>query len=326
MPTSVRWVPLPENRSARAAVGILAEAVAGGQSLEVGNPLLVHGPAGAGKTHLVEWLAGEVVARAADRIVVQLAAGDFRDGDEAASFRDDVTAADLVIVEDLQRLPEWAAAALANWLDEGVAAGQAWVFTANVGPAELIDLPMRLTSRLSSGLVVRLGALGLESRLEFLRQSTARRGLVVEDDALLRLATDAAGSVRQLKGLVVRLEALPRLPGRMLSTATVGDHFRVEAETKRASVEQLVERVSGYFHVQARQVRGPGRTRDVLLARQVAMSLARSLTGLSLERIGAFFGGRDHTTVMHACRKVDQQIATDLALAAAVRQLHADFA
>ncbi len=91
-------------------------------------------------------------------------------------------------------------------------------------------------------------------------------------------------------------------------------------------LESIAERVSRHFRVDARHLRSGRRSRSVLLPRQVGMYLARQLTGLSLEQIGAYFGGRDHSTVLHACRKVEQALASDLVLSGTVKQLHSDLA
>ena len=104
----------------------------------------------------------------------------------------------------------------------------------------------------------------------------------------------------------------------------VAESFRADADARRATVESIAQRVGRYFRVEPRRLQGRDRSRQALLPRQVGMYLARRLTDLSLEQIGAYFGGRDHSTVLHACRKVEQALADDLALSGAVRQLQAD--
>jgi len=104
----------------------------------------------------------------------------------------------------------------------------------------------------------------------------------------------------------------------------LAEQFRIEAEAQRTTVERIVQRVGQYFQVAPRQMKSRDRSRGSLLPRQVGMYLARLLTGLSLEQIGAYFGGRDHSTVLHACRKVEQALTQDVNLSGAVRQLHAE--
>jgi chromosomal replication initiator protein len=121
-----------------------------------------------------------------------------------------------------------------------------------------------------------------------------------------------------------RLEALARLHGQAPDLAAVAETFRDDADAARPSVERIIERVGRYFRVEPGQLCSRQRGRNALLPRQVGMYLARALTPLSLGQIGAHFGGRDHSTVLHACRKVEQALARDTALSGAVRQLHAD--
>jgi chromosomal replication initiator protein len=122
---------------------------------------------------------------------------------------------------------------------------------------------------------------------------------------------------------LIRLETLLTLHS-PLSVAMVEEHFRTEADNHRPTVERIARRVCDYFQVEARQLQSRKRSHDALLPRQVGMYLARQLTPLSLQQIGAFFGGRDHSTVLHACRKVEEALAHDGRLCGAVRQLHAD--
>src|SRR5262249_23326357 len=117
-----------------------------------------------------------------------------------------------------------------------------------------------------------------------------------------------------------------RLGGRAPDLETVAAHFRDEADARRPTVERIVQRVGRYFQVEPQQMQSRCRSRQALLPRQGGMYLARRLTKPSPERSGASFGGRAHSTVLHACRKVEQALARDVSLSGAVRQLHADLA
>jgi chromosomal replication initiator protein len=328
MQTFAAWVPLPENQAARAAAERVAEAPTGrpGPAL---NPLFLHGPSGTGKTHLVAALALAVTTRAPDRVVHVLPAGDFAPPaatDEGRDAREAVRGADLVAVEDLQHLDARAADALAGLLDRGLARGQQWVVTANAGPAELTHLPGRLTSRLAGGLVVGLRPPAPASRLRLLEAFAQRRGVALARPVLDWLAEHTEGSARRREGALGRVETLARVQGRPPSAEEVAAAFRVEAEARRPTVERIAQRVCRYFRVEPGALQGRGRARGALVPRQVGMYLARQLTGLSLGQIGAYFGGRDHSTVLHACRKVEAALAQDVTLSGAVRQLHADLA
>lgn len=317
MQTFARWVSTPENRSARLAVGRVADCVcSGGQRREV-NPLFLHGPAGTGKTHLTAALAHEVSRRRPDLVINLLSGNDFGTDQRAED-------GDLLIVEDLQHLPARASEALVQLLDDRLAHRQQTVFTATAGPALLRHLPARLTSRLAAGLVVGLEPLAPPSRLAFLQDRAERRQLAVSRDVLAWLAEHLPGSGRQLEGAIARLETLVRLSGRLPDVAAVAEHFGQDAEAARPTVERIAARVGDYFRVDPRRLQSRRRSHNALLPRQVGMYLARQLTPLSLEQIGAYFGGRDHSTVLHACRKVEQALDRDAGLTGAVRELRAE--
>jgi chromosomal replication initiator protein len=328
MQTFESWVVLPENRSAKAAVERVAKGIGARRPWRGLNPLFLHGPAGTGKTHLTVALIAEATAQAPDLIVCVLAAGDLRflgDESEAQTQRAAAHRADLLILEDLQHLPARASETLVQLIDVRRSRNRQTVFTASVGPAQLDRLPIRLTSRLSSGLVVSLQALSPTCRLTFLRSRARQRRLSVDRPVLEWLAEHVGGSARQLDGALIRLESLTQFSG-SLDVDAVAEQFRSEADASGPTVERIAQRVGRYFRVEPDQLQARHRSRNALLPRQIGMYLARQLTELSLRQIGAYFGGRDHSTVLHACRKVEQALDRDLTLSGAVRQLHADLA
>ncbi len=329
MQTFASWVPLAENEAARLAVERVADCVCGRGPRRTINPLFLYGPAGTGKSHLVSALLSDVTGRAPDLQVARLAAGDVESLLRSDADREDLKAArqaDLLVVEDVQHLPARVEETFVHLMDRGLSRGQQLVFTALGGPAQLAHLPARVASRLGSGLVVGLGPLSPHSRRTFLQDRLHRRGLKVGPDAIDWLADHVPGSVRQLEGAVARLASLTPLPGQPLGVERIAEHFDVEASAGRPTVERIAQRVGRYFQVEPRQLQARSRSRGVLLPRQVGMYLARQLTELSLQQIGSYFGGRDHSTVLHACRKVEQALASDIRLSGAVRQLHADLA
>jgi chromosomal replication initiator protein len=336
MQTFANWIALAENEAARLAVERVADCVCGRGPRRTLNPLFLYGPAGSGKSHLVSALLAEVTQRSPDLQVALLAASDFaalQPGADAAGSSDDIREelkaarqSDLLIVEDVQHLPARVEEAFVHLMDRGLARGQQLVFTALAGPAQLDHLPARVTSRLGSGVVVGLRPLSPESRRAFLQDRITRRGLKVGVEVVAWLAEHLLGSARQLEGAVARLVKLTQLHGPKLSVATLAQHFEVEASANRPTVERIAQRVGRYFQVEPRQLQARSRAAGTLLPRQIGMYLARQLTELSLQQIGAYFGGRDHSTVLHACRKVEKALARDARLSGAVRQLHADLA
>ena len=269
MLTLAQWVSLSENRSAFAAVERVADCVAsrsGGinpPARQSVNPLFLHGPAGVGKTHLVAGLAARVVERRPGLSAVVLTAGDFdRDPAEAAAEFAAARQADLVAVEDVHRLSAGAVEPVVQLLDFGLRRRTQFVFTAAVGPALLERLPARLTSRLASGLIVGMEAWSPTSRLLFLQDRVARRGMKVEPGVLEWLADHVSGSGRQLDGAVGRLEALTRLHGRPPEVEVVAELFRTDAESRRATVERIAQGVGRYFRVEPRRLQERDRSRQ----------------------------------------------------------------
>ncbi len=330
MQTFAHWISLPENRSAQAAVERVADR-SGPRRSQPLNPLFLHGPAGTGKTHLVSALLARIIRQTPDRMTSLVTANEFatlvRANVEAnATDLQQLRGADFLVVEDVQHLAERATEAFVQLLDRCLVRNQQIVVTATVGPALLTNLPTRLTSRLASGLVVGLEPLSPASRLVVLQALAIRRQLYVADDVLAWLAEHTDGSVRLLEGALTRLETLKRLDATPLTAETLTEHFRTDADAHRPTVERIVAHVGSYYRVEPRKLQAHGRSQNAVLPRQVSMYLARRLTALSLREIGDYFGGRDHTTVLHACRKVEQALESDLHLSGAVRQLHADLA
>jgi len=330
MSSFAQWFPAPENRAAWLAVRRVVKDVCSTRRQRDCNPLMLHGPAGTGKSHLTSALIADAIKRKPDLTATVLAASDLRVREQAneeltplpllTQARD----ADVLLVEDMQHMPGPALEAMVQTIDHRLARQRQTIFTANAGPGQLRHLPARLTSRLASGLVVGLVPLSPPTRLNFLHWRSEQRQMSVPAGVLQWLAQNVGGSIRLLDGALTRLEMLARVHGTALNVDTVAEAFTQDADGRRPTVESITQRVGHYFQVEPRQLRTRDRSRNVLWPRQVGMYLARSLTALSLEQIGAYFGGRDHTTVLHACRKVEELLNQNEAASGVVRQLHAE--
>lgn len=235
---------------------------------------------------------------------------------------------ELLAIEDLQHLLHFRAEGLAQLLDQRQALGKSTVLTARLAPHDLVrkdvGLPPRLLSRLTQGLIVALEHWSTSSRLLFLQELGRRCQLVLSEETWPWLAENLAGNGRQLEAAMRQLQSLSAAHPYNLSFDIVARHFQEQAEARRPSVDRIVHKVSGHFGVKARLLQSDKRARQVSLPRQVSMYLARRLTQLSLEQIGAYFGGRDHSTVLHACRKIEQAMAGDADLSHAVRRLQTE--
>jgi chromosomal replication initiator protein len=331
--TFARFVATPENRAAWLAVRDFLN-----DSERAADLVYLHGPPGSGKTHLVQALVAELTHRRTALVASVLAAGDlgrvgtpglFGDDGQAPDLRplNEARHSDLLVIEDLQHLSLHAVETLVQVIDHLQARRRPVVITGSAGPQQLRHrghrFPARLTNRLAGGLVVTLAPLGAASRLVLLQDLAQRRQLAVPTEVLRWLARHLAGG-RQLEGAVHRLETLAKGRREPLDVPTVAAAFAEHADGGRLTVERIAERVGGYFQVRAAELQSRRRLRTVLVPRQVGMYLARQLTPLSLEQIGAYFGGRDHSTVLHACRKVEAALGRDPRLSGAVRQIRAE--
>ncbi len=329
-------VSLPENRSALVAAGrVVGQLSADAKSISDGTPLLMHGPAGTGKTLLVAAMLRRVAELPGGRTARAIAArelprrrADDPDGEAATAFAE-LLALDFVAVEDVQHLPTRSVAALIELIDHRAARRRVTVLTANVGPAHLGKFPRRLTSRLAAGLVVQMEPLGRAARGELLTHKAGELGLPLAACGVSALLDLTAGAgVRPMLGALATLKALAatgKRPDDALDAESV-KHFlqNGQAEVAVSPMTRLVERVAAVYAIPVKELLGPSRRSNALVPRQVAMYLARETTTLSLPKIGAALGGRDHTTVLHAWRKVTALAATDDRLARTLRELTAE--
>jgi chromosomal replication initiator protein len=317
-----RLLVMPENRAALAALQDVLAGLADDKADRLPNPLYLFGASGTGKTHFVQALAAELNKLNID--VCTHSANDFAEIDGFAPARD----ADLYIVEDLHHLPTRYVEPLIQLMDERLRRGLPMIFTASGGPSVVrhrgASLPHRLTNRLAGGLVVALEPMQAPSRRRLLEALALEAKLNVSPEILDWLAQQLIGGGRQLAGAVRQLQTLQALHKKPLALADIRAHFRPQVEENTPTVQRIAEHVSGYFCVKPKLLVSPRRAHDVLIPRQLSMYLARQLTNLSLQKIGAFFGGRDHKTVQHACNKVARALETDHALSSVARQLRAE--
>jgi chromosomal replication initiator protein len=308
-----RWgafVVLPENRSALEAV----------QSLR-NNPILLHGPPGTGKSHLALELLKHLGTRTEVLTGRSVSVGDLARSETGFTDRD-LAATDLLVLEDVQLLADRNFEPFCELLDRRIARKLPTIITSNIGPALLKHMPRKVTSRLAAGLVVQLEPLGIASRRILLEHIAKDRKIRLDPDALDWLAEQSTGGgIRPLLGLLENLAH--SAPRGLLKRAAVQQLLAAQPMASRKDVPRIVKQVAAAFGVTQKELLGPSRLRRVMVPRQVAMYLARELSGLSLPRLGTAFG-RDHTTILHACRKVEADAIRDATLAGMVRQLRAE--
>jgi chromosomal replication initiator protein len=322
------------NTLAHAAAKQVAQARRG--DVVMFNPLYIHAGVGLGKTHLLQSLAWAGNATA-ERKVLYLTAEKFMYGFVAAlraqnalAFKDALRTIDVLVIDDLQFLQgKSTQAEFCHTLNALIDAGRQVVIAADRPPADLESLDERVRSRLAGGLVVEMGSLGEELRLEILtgRAAAARQhhpGFDVPAPVLAFIAKSVTHNGRDLEGALNRLLAHSKLTGQPvtleMAEREVRDLIRPQ-EPKRVKIEDIQRVVARQYNVSRADLLSSRRTANVVRPRQVAMYLAKTLTLRSLPEIGRRFGGRDHTTVLHAVRKIENLVTTDSALAEEIELL-----
>ena len=299
------------------------------------NPLYIHAGVGLGKTHLLQAVAW--AGSSTERKILYLTAERFMYGFVSAlrtqttlAFKEAVRAIDVLIIDDLQFLQGRSTQAeFCHTLNTLIDAGRQVVIASDRPPADLESLDDRVRSRLAGGLVVEIGSLGEELRLEILKSRVAAAcshhpGFEVPAPVLNFIARSVTHNGRDLEGAVNRLLAHSKLTGQPVTLEMAEREMRDlirPAEPKRVRIEDIQRVVARQYNVSRADLLSSRRTANVVRPRQVAMYLAKILTLRSLPEIGRRFGGRDHTTVLHAVRKIETLAGSDTTFAEEIELL-----
>lgn len=300
------------------------------------NPLYIHAGVGLGKTHLLQAVSLKINGLG-ERKALYLTAERFMYGfasalrsQTALAFKDALRGIDVLVVDDLQFLQgKNSQAEFSHTLNSLIDGGRQIVVAADRPPTELESLDERIRSRLAGGLVVEIGLLDEELRLEILsaRVQAARAhhpGFDVPAQVLSYIARTVTHNGRDLEGALNRLLAHSKLTGQPITMELAERELRDlvrPVEMKRVRIEEIQRIVARHYNVSRSDLLSSRRTANVVRPRQIAMYLAKTLTLRSLPEIGRRFGGRDHTTVLHAVRKIESLIGTDNGLAAEIEVL-----
>ena len=295
------------------------------------NPLVLYGPSGTGKSHLARGLATAWKDRfPASRIAYATAVdfarelGDAIETHAVEEFRDRYRGVELAVFEDIGQLADKQAAQeeMIGTLDALRDSGGQVVVTARAAPVELAGLMPALQGRLSAGLTVPLAAPGPEARAAVLARWVRLQEIGLSEPILRMLAEGLQGTVPELCGAMLQLELPARQEGRTLDAKAVRDFLAERDLTRRPEIRDIALAAARYYSLRLADLRGASRRRPVVVARDVAMFLCRQLTRSSLQGIGEYFGDRDHTTVMHSCRKMETLFQNNPEIRQAVETLH----
>lgn len=313
-----RFVAGPNNQLAYA--GAQAVTHEGGPSSY--NPLFIYGGVGLGKTHLIQAIGHRIRQEPGNRTYRYLSAELFLqqyvtalERGEVPLFRNKYLNVDFLLMDDVQFLKgkERTQEEFFHRFNEFYQNGKQIVITSDRPPHELEDIEERLVSRFQSGLVADIKPPEYETRLAILHLLARDEQIDIRDEVLDYIATSIRKNVRQLAGVVHRLAAYSRLTGALINmdlaqkeiTSSLGNIAH------RINAGSIASHVSQSFGVTPNQLKGKQRKREILVPRQIAMYLMRELTSMSLNEIGAFFSGRDHSTVLNSIDRIDHLISED---------------
>jgi chromosomal replication initiator protein len=318
----------PGNRLAHAA----ARAIAAGSGAAY-NPLFIHGGVGLGKTHLLQAICIELYEKQPETAILYTSCDGFLrqfmdavQSGEMARFEDRFYSVDLLIVDDIHFLArnETSQEGFFHTFNALHHAGKQIVLSSDARPEHIQRLEDRLVSRFNSGLVAEIEPPDFETRVQILRKKAELRSFPIPDEVAFFIAEHADRNIRELEGALTKIQIQASVDGKPPSIELAQSALGASARAPSViTVQQIMEVVSEYYNVRIADILSRRRPRSIALPRQICMYIARRATRHSLEEIGAYFGGRDHTTVMHAVRTVAERRAIDSDFDACVAAIEA---
>ena len=308
----------PGNRFAHAASVAVSEAPA-----KQYNPLFVYGPTGLGKTHLLQSIAHETKRRHPAFKVLYISSEKFTNHlitsiqtRSTQQFRAKYRSLDLLLIDDIHFIAEKDSTQeeFFNTFNALYDAHKQIVVTSDRPPRDIPGLEERLVSRFGWGLVTDIQPPDFETRVAILKKKMERETVVVPDDVSYFIASKIKSNIRELEGALIRVIAYCSLTNSQLDVKLAQEILRdsFKEEAQKFTIEGIQKTVAEYFNIKVSDIRAKKRTLSIVRPRQIAMFLIRELTGHSLPEIGEYFGGKDHTTVLHSCNKIAEEKEKDI--------------
>jgi chromosomal replication initiator protein len=297
------------------------------------NPFFIYGGVGLGKTHLMQALAHHVLQHHPAMKVCYVSSETFTN-ELIKSIRDQTTqefrsrfrGIDVLLVDDIQFLSgkEGTQEEFFHTFNTLHEASRQIVVSSDRPPKEITALEERLRSRFEWGLIADIQPPDLETRVAILRKKALYEKIRIPNEVMLDIASKIETNIRELEGALNRVVAFASLTGQPvtveLSHQVLKDLLPV-LRRRPISIALIQQQVASHFNLRPEDMKAKRKTRDIAVPRQIAMYLARELTDYSLPRLGEEFGGRDHTTILHACDKIGRQVTSDPGVAALVHSL-----
>lgn len=297
------------------------------------NPLFVYGGVGLGKTHLLQSIGNLVAKENSDAKICYIHATNYVSGVVKAfqtksfdEFKQFYNSLDLLLIDDIQFIADKPGTQQEFFytLNSLIDTNKQVVISCDTFPKEISGIEPRLTSRFTCGLTVAIEPPGLEMRVAILLQKAANSATPITEDVAFFIAKHVRSNIRELEGALNRIEAYARFHKKAISIDLAKEALKdlLAAQNKQVTIENIQKTVADFYRIKLVDLLSKKRTRAIARPRQIAMSLARELTQLSLPEIGNTFGGRDHTTVLHACKTIDSLRNSDSAIEAEFNLLH----
>ena len=286
------------------------------------NPLFIHGDVGMGKTHLLNAIAIDLNANFPNLKIVMMSAERFMYQfikslrlKETIKFKDQFRSIDILMIDDIQFIGGKGSTQEEFFytFNDLISQGKQIIISSNKSPVDLLSLDQRLKSRLSGGLVVDFLPTNYELRLEILKKKIEVLNINIPIDVLQFVASKIVNNIRELEGALNRIWANYELTGKKInienSTNLLSD--LISAHEKTISIESIQKKVSSYYNLLLSDMSSSRRSINIARPRQIAMFLCKELTSYSYPEIGRAFGGKDHTTVIHAVKKIESMLEID---------------
>ena len=296
------------------------------------NPLFLYGSSGLGKTHLLHAVCHEVRQKF-DNVVIQfLSCEGFVnrfiraiETGNLAGFQSQFRTVDALVIDDVQflREREQSQEEFFHNFNALYNNGKQIILSADSPPGKIPSLEERLISRFNWGLVARIDPPSYETRVAIVQKKAHVRGISISDEVAEYIAHKVQANIRELEGALTTLYAVATTTGRPITPelAQVALDGQIESAVRHISITDIIEVVTRHFDVRLADLQSKKRSQSITMPRQICMYLARNLTKHSLEEIGGHLGGRDHTTVMHACSKISQAERSDPQMHALLAEL-----
>jgi chromosomal replication initiator protein len=320
------------NRFAHAAALAVAERPA-----DAYNPLFIYGGVGLGKTHLLQAIGHHVLTHKQLAKVMYVSSERFTNDlinsirdDKTVEFRNKYRTADVLLIDDIQFLAgkERTQEEFFHTFNALHESNRQLIISSDRPPREIPTLEDRLRSRFEWGLIADIQAPDYETRIAILRKKAELDAINLPDEVAHYIAQRISSNIRELEGALSRLRAhsqISRVPISIDLAADVLREILPQTRVRPITIPAIQRAVAEFFGIRVEEMKAKRRTKGVAFPRQVAMYLSRELTDASLPRIGEEFGGRDHTTVMHACDRVKTAVIQDTHLAAGIKSLVDNF-